>query len=190
MVYSIGVFLVNIYGIEINIPAQIFGLIGLVFVVIAYQKAEKIDYLRYCNYQFFFTVFESLILGSITGVIKIVVGICRNSILSRYLRQGRDMPKIFCAVFVLIAVVPSLCFVYSIIDIFPIITCVISTLMICQRNFKLLKIGGMIVEIISMTHSLLIGAFVGFFRQFLIFVSILIGLIRYMRQEKYLPIIY
>ena len=45
---------IYIFNIEINILAQIFGLIGLVFVVIAYQKKEKIDFLRFCNYQFFF----------------------------------------------------------------------------------------------------------------------------------------
>ena len=182
--------MITIYGLQINIWAQIFGLIGLIFVVIAYQKKSKRDYLIYCNYQFSFTIFEAAILGSITGVIKIFVGICRNAILSMYISHGRTMSKYLCVVFVLVAVIPSMFFVYSYIDIFPIITCVISTLMICQRNFKLLKVGGMIVEIISMSHSLLIGAYIGFIRQFIIFVSIFIGLIRYIRYEKYLPIIY
>ena len=107
-----------------------------------------------------------------------------------YISHDRTMPKYLCVVFVLVAVIPSMFFVYSYVDIFPIVSCVISTLMICQRNFKLLKVGGMIVEIISMSHSLLIGAYVGFIRQLIIFVAIFIGLIRYIRYEKYLPIIY
>lgn len=182
--------MINIYGLEVNIYAQIFGLVGLIFVVIAYQKPKKLDYLRYCNYQFFFTIFEALILDSITGVIKIATGICRNSTLAHHIRKGKPMPRWYSLIFIVVAVVPSLFFVHSYVDIFPIITCVISTLMICQNNFKLLKVGGMIVELISMTHSLLIGAYIGFVRQFMIFVSIIIGLIRYIKREKYMPIIY
>ena len=38
---------IYIFNIEINILAQIFGLIGLVFVVIAYQKKKKLIFLDF-----------------------------------------------------------------------------------------------------------------------------------------------
>ena len=52
------------------------------------------------------------------------------------------------------------------------------------KNFKLLKCGGIVVEIISMTHSLFIGAYVGFIRQSIILIAIIIGLIKYIKYEK------
>ncbi len=175
---------IYIFNIEINILAQIFGLIGLVFVVIAYQKKEKIDFLRFCNYQFFFTMIESILLLAITGLIKIVVGIIRNYFVIYFIKKQKEMPKFLNIIFVLLVAIIGLFFVDKWFSILPIIASIISTVVTCSKNFKLLKIGGIFVQILSMIYNIFVGAFVGFFRQTIILIAIIVGFVNYIKYEK------
>lgn len=175
---------IYVFNIKINILAQVFGLIGLIFVVIAYQKNDKLSFLKFCNLQFCFTILESLLLLAYTSVFKIGSGIFRNLVVAHYLKTNKKMPKIWNLIFILMVVVPSMFFINSWVAYLPIFSSIVSTLVTCQNNFKLLKCGGIVVEIISMTHSLFIGAYVGFIRQSIILIAIIIGLIKYIKYEK------
>lgn len=183
--------MIEIFGLQINVYAQIFGLIGLIFVVIAYQANEKLKYLRFTNISFLFTICEAFILGAITSAIKITTGIIRNIVVAIYIKKNKKMPMWFNIIFIAMAILPSLFFIYSFIDWFPIMSSIASTIATCQNNYKLLKAGGILVEIFAMVHSIYIGAYIGFIRQFIILISIIIGLIKYINYEnKYKPIIY
>lgn len=175
---------IYVFNIKINILAQVFGLIGLIFVVIAYQKNDKLSFLKFCNLQFCFTILESLLLLAYTSVFKIGSGIFRNLVVAYYIKSNKKMPKFWNLIFILMVVVPSMFFINSWVAYLPIFSSIVSTLVTCQNNFKLLKCGGIVVEIISMTHSLFIGAYVGFIRQSIILIAIIVGLIKYIRYEK------
>lgn len=175
---------IYVFNIKINILAQVFGLIGLIFVVIAYQKNDKLSFLKYCNLQFCFTIIESLFLLAYTSVFKIGAGLFRNLILVYYLKKNKHMPKVWNLIFILMVIIPSMFFINNWFAILPVISSVVSTVVTCQKNFKILKCGGIVVEIISMTHSLCVGAYVGFVRQSVILVAIIIGLIKYIKYEK------
>lgn len=175
---------IYIFNLKINIFAQVFGLIGLVFIVIAYQKKEKIDFLKFCNYQFVFTLIESILLGAMTGVFKIASGIIRNLVVALYITKNKQMPKYFNLLFILLVVVPSLFFINSWYSILPIISSIISTIVTCGKNYTILKIGGIIVQLLQITYSLCIGAYVGFIRQTVILIAIIIGLINYIKHLK------
>ncbi len=175
---------IYVFNIKINILAQVFGLIGLIFVVIAYQKNDKLSFLKFCNLQFCFTILEATLLLAYTSVFKIGSGIFRNLVVAKYIKKNKKMPFIWNVVFVLMVVVPSMFFINSWVAILPVISSIVSTIVTCQNNFKILKSGGIVVEIISMTHSLFIGAYVGFIRQTIILIAIIIGLVKYIKYEK------
>lgn len=172
-----------LFGLKINVLAQAFGLIALVFMVVAYLKKQKTHFLVFCIFSFFFTMLECIMLNAITGFIKPLTGIIRNLVCLFYLKQSRPIPKIYNIVFVLLMVIPSVIFVQSFIDTLPIITSIISTLVTIQGGVVALKGGGFLVQIIMIVYNFLIGAYIGVIRQSIVLVSIIVGFVMMFKDK-------
>ena len=90
----------TVFGLEINILAQVFDIIALVLTVISYQ-GSKAKYLVFYSAATVFFSAEAFVLGAYTGVICNTVSIIRNMTILFYLKQGRELPKLLVWIFMI-----------------------------------------------------------------------------------------
>lgn len=178
--------IVTIFGIEVNLLAQLFGFIMLIFIVMSYNVHDN-KYFIYMTVAFFFCALESITLGSITNFICCLVSIARSLSVLYYRKRDMDIPKWLPIILILpifsigVWAVVTECPWYQLMPPVLIITLTILTI---QKSMFVLKTGSIFIESGLMVFNFFIGAYVGVIRQLIAVISVIVGLIRYSRSLK------
>ena len=179
------VFTVEILGLKVNLLAQFFGLLFLIFLVICYQKDKK-GFLIYLSIAYVFCAVESALLYAYTNVACAVLCIIRNVAVLLYLRKGKELPKVLTAVFIIgiLAIGVWAVFTGNWYDILPPALVMAHTLLTIQPKVFLLKTGSIFVEAGYLVFNLFIGSYIGVVRQIFAVSAAVIGVIKYKKTAK------
>lgn len=177
---------VTIFNTEVNLLAQFFGFIMLIFVIISYQMKDN-KYYIYMSVAFALCALESITLGSVSNFICCLVSICRNLAVLHFRKLDREVPK-----WVTIALILPIAAtgVYAAINwpwyqLMPPILIITLTLLAVQRSIFVLKFGSIFIELGLLVFNLFIGAYVGVLRQAIATASVIIGLVSYVRALRH-----
>lgn len=176
----------TIFNTEVNLLAQLFGLIMLIFIVMSYNVHDN-KYFVYMTVAFFFCALESITLGSITNFICCLVSIARSLSVLHYRKHNLDIPKWLPVVLILpifaigVWAAVTKCPWYQLMPPILIITLTILTM---QKSMFVLKSGSIFIESGLMVFNFFIGAYVGVIRQLIAVISVIVGLVRYSKALK------
>ena len=188
--------IVTIFNTEVNLLAQFFGFIMLIFVIISYQMKDN-KYYVYMSVAFALCALESITLGSVSNFICCLVSICRNMTVLYFRRRDRDVPNWATVALILPIAATG---VYAALhwpwyQLMPPILIITLTLLAVQRSIFVLKFGSIFIELGLLVFNLFIGAYVGVLRQAIATTSVVVGLVSYIRAlrrgevQDHLPII-
>lgn len=168
---------------EINWPAQAFGLVGLVFLVVGYQRPRK-QFLEFMIVGNVFCIAEALILGGWTGAIRLSIAIVRNVVIIAYLNKNKDTPVFWVFIFILATVSASMFFINVWYDVLPPVLSVVYTVFTIQKNYKLQKAGAFAVDSGTAVYNLFLGAYIGVFRSAFAAGAVLVSLILLLKKKS------
>jgi hypothetical protein len=173
----------NLWGLEINWLAQIFGFISLVLMVYAYQQPRK-RFLFFISLGAIFMIAEAAVLSGWTQVIRFVIALVRNFMVLGYLNRNREMPFFWIPTFIVITIIASVFFIDHWYAVLPIILSILVTIANCIKNYRATKILLIITETGTMVYCFLIGAYIGALRNFILAIAVAISLIRLLKSGK------
>ena len=176
-------FTVFLLGMEINWLAQIFGFIGLVVMIIGYQKPRK-GFLWASIICCIFIIAESALLGGWTAVIRFIVSITRNFIIIMYLNRGREIPFFWVPIFISITVIASAFFINVWYDYLPPLFSIIFTISTTLKNYKVAKFGMLTAEFGTAVYCVFLGAYIGALRNLLLTIAVLVSLVALFKKDK------
>lgn len=178
---------VSIFGADVNLLAQFWGFIMLIFIIISYQVHDT-KYFIYMSVAFAFCALESLTLGSVSNFICCLVSICRNIAVLYYRKQNTDVPNAVTALLIIPVVIIGIWVIFTgnpWHQLMPPILAISLTLLAVQKSIFWLKFGSIFIELGFLIFDIFIGAYVGVIRQGIVVVSVVIGLIRYISALKH-----
>ncbi len=172
---------VRVFGVTVNLFAQIAGLAGLVLIVWAYQLRKK-GFLILSTAAMLFFLAESCILyadaDTFTGIVLNAAAIVRNLLMLLFLcRFRREMPP-WAAVCLLLPVWAVCAFhVSAWYTWLPPLLQTVYTFCALSKNYFVLKGGAFVLESGNLFYHAAVGAYVGIVRQIMLVTSVVAGTI-------------
>lgn len=177
---------ITVFGIQMNLWAQICGFLMLVFLVLGYMTKDRAFFVLTLIGSVF-CIFESLILRVWSSAISVFLVCIRNVLIIHFEKRGKPLPKA-----VPIAILSAVT-ITGIVSIFtektawalvpPVLTftdCFFSML----RPQKQLKISVCFTAFGYIIFNYNAGAYVGAIRQVIAFIFSILGLIKFLKQQK------
>ena len=178
--------IVSILGTDVNLLAQFWGFIMLIFIIISYQVHDT-KYFIYMSIAFAFCALESLTLGSISNFICCLVSICRNIAVLYYRKKNADVPNLVTVALIVPVIIIAIWVVWvgsPWHQLMPPILAMSLTLLAVQKSIFWLKFGSIFIELGFLIFDIFIGAYVGVLRQGIVVTSVIVGLVRYISALK------
>ena len=181
---------VDIFGsiININVPAQISGLVGMTVILIAYQQKKE----RFVELQALGCVFcliEALLCRGWVGATITSMCIIRNMMMLYFLknRNGAPLPLRYTLIHLGVcwaAVLPMIITNFVWYNVIPPLMLTISTSAAMFANYYVMKTGALIHESGYLLYHMSIGAYAGVLRQIVLASAVLISIIVMAIKEK------
>lgn len=181
----------EIFGVQVNLYAQIVGAVGMIVLVWSYQLKKK-SYLVVSTAAMALFLVESVLLyadaDTFTGTVLNAAAIVRNLLMLFWLvRFKRELPV--WAALCLLAVVWAICAFrlgawYTWL---PPVLQTVYTLCALAKNYFCLKAGALVLEGGNLFYNASVGAYIGVVRQVVLVCGVVIGTISYavrLRREK------
>lgn len=175
----------TVFGLEINILAQVFDIIALMLTVISYQ-GSKAKYLVFYSAATVLFSAEAFVLGAYTGVICNTVSIIRNMTILFYLKKDRELPKLLVWIFMIPFAIIAVIYVIKldIVSAAPAAFCLTMSIATACKSEGTLKTASVFVESGYAVYSFAIGAYVGVIRQIFAVGSAIVGTVRYYKGKQ------
>lgn len=177
---------VELFGLQVNLFAQIFGFAMLVFTAIGYLTRDRAYFiLTLCGSVC--CIFESLVLYAWSSAIAVFLVCVRNCFILYYGKKGKRVPKAICyAVIAIVAVsgIVSTILEHDLWSIFPPVLTVADSYFATLRPQRELKIALIPISFGYVFFNYHVGAYVGVVRQILVFIAGIVGLIKYIVYLK------
>ncbi|MBP5357386.1 MAG: YgjV family protein [Clostridia bacterium] len=174
---------INIFGniVNINIPAQISGLIGMTIILIAYQQ-KKTRFVLLQAIGCMFCLLEALLCGGWVGATITSMCIARNIMMLYFLKKhdGAPLPVKYTLIHLAVCwalVIPQILANFSIFNLIPPIMLTISTSAAMFANYYIMKSGALIHEAGYLFYHMSIGAYAGVLRQIVLSSAVIISII-------------
>lgn len=178
------IFIVEFWGMQINLLAQSIELVILILLCTAYQFPRR-KFLCFMLATTLLAVADGAILGGWTQVIRNGVSFIRTlTLIFLFIDKKREMPYWLIGCFCLAVIIPSAFFINVWWAIFPIICSVTFAIVTCQKNMVIQKIGACFVEIINAVYCAFLGAYIGSLTSLILTVFIIISLIKLLKKMK------
>lgn len=168
-----------------NYPAQISGIFAAVFLIIAYFKPKKLEYLLWSYGSFVFFIIESIFLfvfsdqNTISNIICNIVCALRNTIMLVFLLKfKKETPWWTGLVTIVILGMVSLPFLKEWYTYIPLTITSIFTISLLFKNYYVGKIGSIILEGGYLLYCFIVGAYSGIIRQSILLVFIIVSIIK------------
>lgn len=180
--------IIELFGFEIDLLAQLIDVFALIFIVISHQ-GKKSNYLIFYSIAAVFFAIEAYVLGAYSNVVCNSISIVRNLTVLYFLKKGKELPKAIGCLFsvpffaMLVFYVIKLDFVSAA----PALLCLAVSIATVCKNAGVLKTVSVFTEAGFMVYSFFIGAYIGVLRQVFAASSAAVGLIRYysaLRRKK------
>lgn len=177
---------VEIFGYQVNLFAQIFGLGMLVFIALGYVTRDRVYFiltlLGSCC-----CVMESVVLKAWSSAFAAALVCVRNVLILTYGKKGKKVSPLIC--WVIIAVVAVGGAVGTVIEkdlwaILPPVLTMADSFFASLRPQKELKIAIIPIAFGYILFNFHVGAYVGVIRQIIAFIAGIIGLVRYLKYLK------
>ena len=173
---------IGLFGLTVNLPAQIVGLIGLIMIAVSYQFA-KVRYLVWSTAAMAFFLAESCILyadsDTVTGIVINATAIVRNiAMIFWALKKGRELPPVLAAAF--LAPMWAVCAFYfgAWYTYLPPVLQTVYTFCAVSKNYFVLKTGALILESGIFFYNASVGAYIGAVRQIVLVTSVVASIVR------------
>jgi len=156
--------------------AQIIGLIGLIIVILSFQKNDKKTLL---NYQIISTIFfgiQYILLNALSGFFMNITMCIRNIIFTRY---DNKIPKIYITIIIIIMIALSLLSYNGPISLLPCIGSTIYTITLANSSLKKIRISNSITCILYIIYNLNVLAIAGIISATLELTSTLISIYKF-----------
>lgn len=172
---------IELFGFDVNVPAQICGLIGLVIILVSYQQ-KKLTFLWVQLIGYVFCLAESALCFGWTNVVITFTAMMRNVLMLLFLvKRGKELPLAF-TLLLLAAMwggcVPFFVTAFRWYDLLPPTLITLSTLCAISSNYYVLKAGALTQEYCFIAYQASIGAYIGVVRQVVLGTGVLISIIR------------
>ena len=170
---------IELFGIRMNLYAQIAGLIGLVLIVCSYQL-RKTAFLALSGVAFVFFLAESCLLyadsDTFTGIVLNAAALVRNAIMFLFaVRFHRETP-VWVAVCLLVPVWVLCAFhLGAWYTWLPPVLQTVYTFLALPRNYYCLKAGAFIIESGNLFYNAAVGAYAGVVRQVVLVVCVVVS---------------
>ncbi len=178
----------ELFGLQINLFAQIAGTIGMVVLVWSYQL-KKVRYLIVSTAAMAIFLLESCLLyadaDTFTGIVLNAAAIVRNLLmLFSLLRFRRELPV--WAALLLLALVWAICAprLGAWYTWLPPVLQTVYTLCSLSKNYFVLKGGALILEGGNLFYNASVGAYIGVLRQVVLVTGVIVGTISYALRQK------
>lgn len=162
-----------------NILAQFFGILGLVFLVISIQNNNKNFVLLFQIFANVFYGLQYIVLNSISAGLMSFISLFRCIAYYIYSKNNSKIPKCVLILF-LIMIISVLFFTYNgLFSIIPIFATVLYTYGTWCDNLKVFRYIALIVAILWIIFNLYVGAYVAFIGSIFELLSGLLAIYRF-----------
>lgn len=176
---------VTIFGLEVNVLAQVFGLIGLILMCISFFQNDKRGYAGVMMIAHIFFAAEALTVKGYSNVVTNSTGIVRNgTVYCSLVKRKKDPPKWSIWLFAVIAVSVAAFFIDDAWSALPVACFVLQCVYLASENFMFLKIGSLITESSMFFYNVFMGAYIGGVRQIIACTMLVLSIIKYKKTLK------
>ncbi len=162
-----------------EILIQAVGLIAISFVFLSFQKNKRINILILMLVGLvIFTIYYVLLgayIGAIMNVIEAAMVFVAYKKENQKWAQYKLWPFVFIAVFIIAAILNA----KSWVDFLPVAAQIMGTIAVWQTNPRTIRFLMLIPRPLWFTYNLSVGAYAGMLAEIIIFVSVVIGIIRF-----------
>ena len=162
-----------------NVLAQIFGIIGLIFLVISIQNNKKKIVLLFQIVSNMFYGLQYIVLNSLSAGMMSFISLIRCIIYYLYNRNNKIIPKNILILFIII-IISTLLFTYNgLFSIIPILATILYTYGTWTDNLKLFRYIAIIAAILWIVFNFYVGAYVAFIGSIFELLSGLLAIYRF-----------
>ena len=181
--------IIELFGIEINWPSQILGLIGCAFCIYSFFLNEKHKFLFYCTIGYLFCIGEAVLLlftgnNTYANIIATVIAVIRNILMYIFLNKGKEVPVYIGIIFTLLIWLTAIPFYSEWYTFIPPLAMTITTVALIFKNFILTKAANVVFELLYVTYGIVVGAYSGIIRDGFGLITAIISIALYIKESK------
>ncbi len=180
----------EIFGEAINWPANLVGLLGTIFLLIAYLKKDKLQFTYWTFGAYFSFIGEAVILLVVdktnvwANIFANILCVVRSIVLVKFLKQGKEMPVWIAMIICGVLWISSAFFFDAWYTYLPPLIVTIFTLSLLSSKFVVGKIGAIALEIGYLTYNFIVKSYVGAIREAVLLICVIISLFTYLLAQK------
>lgn len=178
----------QLFGLTVNLPAQIVGLIGLAVIAVSYQF-RKVKYLVWSTVAMELFLAESCILSAdsdtVTGIVINATAIARNlAMIAWAVKKKAELPPWLAAAF--LAPMWAVCAFYfgAWYTYLPPVLQTVYTFCAVSRNDFVFRSGALVLESGNFFYNASVGAYIGVVRQIVLVTSVVVSIAAAARDGK------
>lgn len=156
--------------------AQLFGIVGLIILILSFQKNSKEKLLKYQVFSSLFFSIQYFCLNAISGCLMNVMSLVRNIIFKRF----KDRVPIIYLIIVLVVMIILSIFSYNgVISLLPTIGVILYSIAIWQDNLTITRIAEIIGCILFIIYNIKVVAISGLITTIIEMLSAIVGIYRF-----------
>ena len=156
------------------ILAQIFGFLGMVFMIVSFQLNQKQKLLKWQIWSCAMYVVQYLCLGALSGGLMNLVALIRNYLYSKL----KTIPKPLIFTILIIVILLGIIFYQGPISLLPIAATCLFTIGLTSKNLTLIRLTDVISCLFYIIYNINVAAYVGLVATILELTFTLIAMIR------------
>lgn len=161
-----------------NIMAQIFAIIALIFMFFSYQKKSKKDFLFLQIFMNIFFGIQYFLLNAFSALVSNIISIVKSAIFYKYETENTKIPfSIFC-IFEFIILISGILTYNGLFSIIPIIIALMYTYGTLQNKLTNTYKTGVLAAVLWIIYNYLVGAYASIIGSIIELISSIVGLIR------------
>ena len=160
--------------------AQLIGLIGLIILLLSFQRNSRKDLLKYQIMSSSFFSVQYLILGAMSGFVMNITMCIRNLIFSKY----ENVPKRYITIVVIIMTLLSLLSYDGLISLLPCVGSIMYTISLAKSNLKITRIMNVITCALYIIYDIKVLAIAGLISASIELLSTAFAIYRYDIKRK------
>ena len=156
--------------------AQLFGIIGLIILILSFQKNNKEELLKYQVFSSLFFSIQYFYLNAISGCLMNAMTLVRNIIFRKFKDK---VPIIYLIIIISLMIILSIFSYNGVISLLPTIGVVLYSIAIWQDNLTITRIVEMIGCILFIIYNIKVVAISGLITTFIEMISAIVGIYRF-----------
>ena len=162
--------------------AQLFGVIGLIILILSFQQNKKSKLLKYQIFSSFCFAIQYLCLNAISGCLMNSMTLARNIIFSKFKDR---VPIIYLIVIIILMIILSMFSYNGLISIFPTIAVILYSIAIWQKNLTFTRIAEVIGCVLFIIYNINVLAISGLITTVIEMISAIIAIYRFdIKKQK------